>query len=164
MIVLFVGLVCVLLYLAATLRADLNITPANVELVTSSRGPVAGTSGVPILAGQTCYLNTPGDGRVYLGKASGNALQSGNSQGFVCLNSAPGSGQPVQLFAQGTYDVGANNLVVGGIYVFSNNSGNIAPFSDMGTNSWITIIGVAISGNEIETPSGGIFASATQHQ
>ena len=154
---------CVVLYLLSTLRADLSVAPANVELVTSSRGPVAGTSGQALLAGQTAYLNTPGDGRVYLGKASGNALQSGSTQPYVLLNSAPGAGQPVQLFAQGTYDPGTNALVVGNIYVFSNNPGNIAPFSDMGTNSWITIIGVAISINEIETPTGGIFSSNIQH-
>lgn len=138
--------------------ADLTQVAANVAAASTGVGQITGSSGAALVAGNTAYLNND-DGLWYAGK-SGNSNASGNFGTAVCLNSAPGVGQPVQLFQSGQINLGAT-LAVGETYVYSAAQGKICPLSDLGGGNvnFTTIIGVAVNTGFLQTPVAGMFAS-----
>ncbi len=153
--------------------SDLSQNTTNVAVGTPSStftGFVGGTSltinvqsitkiaGGTINAGMPVYQDANNAWQKAL--ASGNSTQSGNTATAIALDSSQ-TGQPIVLFRQGYINLGAT-LTVGQTYVVSNNAGGIAPISDLATNSYVTILGVAINTSYLSTPPGGPFASGTQ--
>lgn len=139
--------------------SDLVINTTQVTVAAGAQ-TVPGASGEAIVVGASVYLS-PTANRWYNALASGNFSQAGLTDVGVALNSAPGVGQPVSVFTgPGTVNLGATT-VKGNTYVVSNNAGKIMPISDVGTNTWVTILGTAI--DTLGNLKGIMVATNTQH-
>ena len=125
--------------------ADLTITASNV-LAASSASVARVTSGTTTLtAGMPVYRDTA-DSNQYKAcdaDAAGTASCDG-----IMLNSAD-DGQPAQVITNGTLTVGAG-VTVGQVYVVSVNPGGIAPYSDLASGDYVTIIGVGLTSTTIK--------------
>lgn len=113
---------------------DLSITAANVKASTGATRSSA-PAGETITAGQSLYVGS--DSKVYKSDANGTALTAAIVG--IALNGAA-LDQPVFYQTGGAITIGAT-VVVGGIYVASGTAGGIAPFADLGTNDYVSIIG-----------------------
>lgn len=134
--------------------SDVSITAANVSLVSGS--VATGTAGASITAGQSIYIN--GSNQVVLAEANGTVAQAAATG--VALNSAA-SGQPVTYAVNGaTVNIGGT-VAVGTIYVVSAaNAGGIAPWADLTTTEYVTVLGVASTTGKIVL---NINATGVQH-
>lgn len=117
--------------------ADLSVTAASV--VTSSGNALDGTAGATITAGQVLYVDTADSNKLKLAQADGTALQA--TVAGIALHGAA-SGQPIRYQATGTINVGAT-LTVGQVYVVSATAGSIAPYSDLTSSDYVSVLGVA---------------------
>ena len=151
----------VVLWLLSWLRADLTIAAANVNGLISGNQYATGSSASALTAGQVCYQNTNG----LWAPAQSNSAQinSGTTQCAIALNSCPGAGQPFQGWKSGLIYTGNTNMTVGQTYVVSQNSGGVAPNTDLATGLYVTVLGVAISATQLQNTSGGIQATGIQH-
>ena len=142
--------------------ADLVITTTGVNGVIGGNQYDDGIGNAAITIGQTCYQN-PTDSYWYPALASSTAAASGTTNFGIALSTIVAAGQPVRIFISGTISPGCTGMSVGQTYVLSANSGKIAPVSDLTTNNYVTVIGVAISASQIETPTSGALASGALH-
>jgi hypothetical protein len=123
--------------------ADLTITAANVTagaLATT----VTGTAGATITAGQLVYLDTSANTYKL---ADANAAASSVVAG-VALHGAA-SGQPLTIQTSGTISIGAT-VAVGATYSISETAGGIAAIADLGTGTYISIVGVGATTSTIK--------------
>ncbi len=137
--------------------ADITQTPANVAAIGSAT-VLPGTAGDTLTQGNAAYKAT--NGQWVLAMSGGNVQQAGSLGMGILLNSAS-PGQPISLFTSGSCNLGAT-LGVGTTYCLSRNPGRICPDSDVLSNNYVTIFGVAAGASNIASPNGGApFASGT---
>ena len=141
--------------------ADLSQTAANVVSYTPSSIKQYTSNGA-VTAGQPVYQDA--NGNYGPAGAGGNNVISGLNGVGVALNSAPGAGQPLTVWVGGTVNLGAT-LAIGTVYVVSANNGKICPNTDLVTNNYVTVLGVAINAAAIQSGpnSAAPFATNTQH-
>lgn len=119
--------------------ADLTITAANVAATQGAVTRHDCYAGATIAAGDVCYLDTAASNVAKLAQADGTALEA-TIKG-IALNGAA-SGQPIALATTGSLNVGAS-LTVATVYILSANAGKICPAADLGSSSFLSVVGVA---------------------
>jgi hypothetical protein len=124
--------------------ADISPTAANVKVKSNTAQPLLGRVGEAVTQAQPCYLNT--DGKYW--KADADALATAAAT-VVALTPAATDGFALFAKAGATIDLGVT-LTVGQIYVVSTNPGGIAPYSDLGSGDFVTIIGVPTAADSIQ--------------
>ena len=115
--------------------SDISITAANVDEGTEI-GKETGVAGATITAGQSLYLGS--NGKLLLADADteSKAVCRG-----IALHGAS-EDQPITYKRAGTLDMGAT-LVRGTVYVVSTTAGGIAPWADLSSGDYVTILGIA---------------------
>ena len=144
--------------------ADLSQNTALVLVdTTSSPQTYQGQSaGEAITIGMPVYQTNASNGYWYAARAGSNALVAGGITKLgIAYSSTAAAGQSLTVFTSGRICLGAS-LTVGQVYAVSTNNGKIAPYSDLTTNDFVDILGVATNSTYITTPSGGVFATNTQ--
>lgn len=117
--------------------ADLSITAANVKAGSASTRVQLVQAGEAIDQGEPAYLAS--DGKYYQTDANDTAIKA-QAKGIAIT---PASTDGYFLLAvDGLINLGAT-LAVGQIYVCSATKGGIAPYADLTTNDFVTILGVA---------------------
>lgn len=117
--------------------ADLSITAANVKAGSASTRVQLVQAGETIDQGEPAYLAS--DGKYYQTDANDTAIKA-QAKGIAIT---PASADGYFLLAvDGLINLGAT-LAVGQIYVCSATKGGIAPYADLTTNDFVTILGVA---------------------
>ena len=116
--------------------ADVNITPANVAMTANST-PESVKLGETLAAGDPVYQAS--DGMVY--GADNSTKANANVRGILVTGGVAGV---KATLAKGELDVGSV-LTANEVYVVSATSKKIAPSSDLATNDWVTIVGIAKS-------------------
>lgn len=153
----FLHLICTSLVALAALfllaplasAADVSVTAASVALVSGQQQ--TGTAGTTITAGQALYTKAA-DGKLYTAQATASATATFTG---VALNNAS-SGQPVVYIgvlgggaAAPVINIGGT-VTVGQVYVVSAaNPGGIAPYADLASTNYVTVIGVATTSSQI---------------
>jgi hypothetical protein len=140
--------------------SDLTQTPANV-LAGNPSITGYGLAGAAIVAGNSIYLNT--DGYWYPAQANSTSTVAGGLQCAIALDSAPGAAQPFTYQRSGQINLGAT-LAIGQVYVVAaDNAGAIAPYSDLASGNYVTVLGVAVSSSLLLIPGSGPLASGVVH-
>jgi hypothetical protein len=117
--------------------ADLSITAANVKAGSASTRVQLVQAGEAIDQGEPAYLAS--DGKYYQTDANDTAIKA-QAKG-IAITPASTDGYFL-LTVDGLVNLGAT-LAVGQIYVCSATKGGIAPYADLTTNDFVTILGVA---------------------
>lgn len=120
--------------------ADLTITAASVVKGTNAKTE-AGTAGATITAGQVVYRDSS-DGKYKLADAD-SATAAVRSPRGIALNGAS-DGQPLTILTEGDVTIGAT-ITAGVSYYLSDTAGGIAPYADLATGDYPTVIGIAKS-------------------
>jgi len=126
-----------LLALVGALGVDLVITATSVLANTNATINKDYLLGENCTAGQAVYRDTSTN---LLMKAIANNTAAKAAAMGILLNGGSTS-QPAQVQTGGTITIGAT-VAVGTFYVVSNNTGAIAPWADLTTNSYVTLLGV----------------------
>lgn len=117
--------------------ADISQTAANVKAGASTTRVQLVQAGETITQGQPVYLAS--DGKYYQTDANDTAIKA-QAKGIAVT---PASTDGYFLMANdGLVNLGAT-LAVGQVYVVSATKGGIAPYGDLTTNDFVTILGVA---------------------
>lgn len=126
--------------------ADLTITATSVVKGT---GAITETliAGATITAGQVVYKDTSDNNKAKLCDAD-SATAAARSFYGIALNGAA-SGQPVVVQTGGTITIGAT-VAVGVAYYMSDVAGGIAPFADLESGDYPTIVGIGVSTTAIK--------------
>lgn len=124
--------------------ADVTVTAADV-LAQSDASYSDGTSGATITAGMAVYVDASDSNKIKIADVTTSAATA-TVKGIALTGSS--SGQPVRYQTGGTVDIGGT-VVVGTIYVLSA-SGAISPAADLITNDYVSVIGVAVTANNIQ--------------
>lgn len=123
--------------------ADLSITAANVAKGTSAKTE-NGTAGATITAGQVVYLDQATTGEWLLADAdSATAAARGTGKIGIALNNAS-DGQPITVQTDGNITIGAT-MTAGLAYFLSPTPGGIAPYGDVLSGDYVTLVGVSTS-------------------
>lgn len=116
--------------------ADISVTAASVsagsDAVLRQR-----TAGAAITQGQVTY-RTGNTANLADADVAGTATVDG-----IAVTSAA-SGQPVLIMTEGTLTLNAA-LTKGQVYVASTTAGGIAPYSDLASGDYVSLLGVATS-------------------
>lgn len=116
--------------------ADITVTAANVKPVGTSRTLQTVQYGETVTQGQPVYLKS--DTKYW--KADADTSAEAAAIGIVIT---PGVADDYGVIVTtGQVNMGAT-LAVGQVYVVSVNAGGVAPYSDLGTGDYVTILGVA---------------------
>jgi hypothetical protein len=126
--------------------ADLSITAASVKLKSNVKPPIIVQVGESVAQGQPGYSKTTDAGKYWRADAdtSGEAAAAG-----VFMTAAATNGYAMFAPPGCVIDLGAT-LVVGQIYVVSVNAGGSAPYSDLASGDFVTIVGIASAADSIE--------------
>ena len=116
--------------------ADITVTAANVA-ATSNTVTSLVQVGESVTQAQPLYLYTT-DNKYY--KADADVLATSKAAG-IALTPASTDGY-VLMATDGLVNLGAT-LTVGQVYVASTTAGGIAPYSDLATGDYVTLLGVA---------------------
>lgn len=133
--------------------ADLVVVAANVK-PGSDAVTKTGVAGEAISAGDSVFKAT--DGEIEL--AEHDLLAVDAAAIGVALNDAAPL-QPITFIIRGNVDMGAI-LAVGQTYIVGAGAGGIAPEADAGVGDFVTVLGVAISINDLKI---GILQSGVAH-
>lgn len=117
--------------------ADISITAANVKAGSASTRVQLVQAGEGITQGHPAYLG--GDGKYYQTDANDTAIKA-QVKG-IAITPASSDGHFL-LAVDGLVNLGAT-LAVGQVYVVSATKGGIAPYADLTTNDYVSILGVA---------------------
>lgn len=117
--------------------ADVTVTAANVKPVGTSRTVQTVLLGETVTQGQPLYLKAA-DSKYW--KADADTLAEAAAAG-IALTPGVADDYAIMLTA-GTINMGGT-LAVGQVYVVSVNAGGVAPYSDLGSGDYVTILGVA---------------------
>ena len=117
--------------------ADISQTAANVAAGSSTTRVQLVQAGEAITQGQPVYLAS--DGKYYQTDANDTA-ENAQAKG-VAVSPASTDGY-ILMAVDGLINLGAT-LAVGQVYVVSATKGAIAPYGDLTTNDYVTILGVA---------------------
>lgn len=132
--------------------SDLYIPAASVAADTkTSKG--YGISAGAITAGQVVWLDTGLSPNLLRLAQATSLVQAANVVG-VALDSAAGPNQAIAYATGGNVilpgTVAGSSLVPGSVYVLSTNPGGIAPSTDPGTATFITVLGIATSATTLQ--------------
>ena len=137
--------------------ADLTITATSVVKSTNAAITRQYFAGETITAGQLVYVKTVGTtSTLFKAKCAGTVTEAGILG--VALNGGA-VGQAIAVQTAGIITIGAT-VVVGGLYISSSTYGGIAPFADIATTNYVTILGVADTATTITL---GISATGIAH-
>lgn len=121
----------------------LTLTLENVKLVSASR-PKRVVYGETITQGQPVYQSSA-DSRYYRTDAN-DGIAKANCQGIAISPGVAGEfgsiAIPGRTPGESLINLGTT-LAVGQVYVVGATVGTIAPYSDLTTGDWVTILGVA---------------------
>lgn len=117
--------------------ADISITAANVKTGASTTRVQLVQGGEAITQGQPVYLAS--DGKYYQTDANDTAIKA-QAKG-IAMTPAATDGYFI-MANDGLVNLGAT-LAVGQVYVCSATKGGIAPYGDLTTNDYVTILGIA---------------------
>lgn len=120
--------------------ADLVITAASVLAGTGSTKK-NGTAGASVTAGQVIYLDSATN---TLKLADNDSATAAARQPVGIALHAAGSGQPLTYLSKGPITIGAT-VAVGDVLCLSSTAGGIAPYADIASGDYNTIIGIATS-------------------
>ncbi len=120
--------------------ADLVITKANV-IAGANPNIRRGTAGATVTAGQSVYEDATDSNSWKLADNDDTAAKAAAIG--IAMNDAL-DGQPLQIITGGTLGLGAI-LTTGTVYVVSSTPGGIAPWADLTSGEYITVLGVATS-------------------
>ena len=115
--------------------ADFSVTASGV-IAQSGASTKDVTAGATVTAGQVVYKDTA-DSKYKL--ADADVLASAKAEG-IALHGAS-NGQPLRIIVGGSVYLGAN-VVAGQVYVASTTPGGIAPYGDLATGDYVTVLGV----------------------
>lgn len=118
--------------------AIITVTPGSVIRV--SGGVARGTAGEAILAGQSVYLDPTT--QLYLLARAGGVLGLAAAAG-IALNGAS-LNQPIAVQSDGDITIGGT-VVVGQIYVVAAAFGGIAPYSDLVSTNFVTLLAIGLT-------------------
>lgn len=124
--------------------ADLTITATSVKKVTGAAVD-RGTAGATITAGQPVYKDSTDSHKLKTCDADAQASS-------VCVGialHAASADQPLEYLTNGPIDIGAT-VTVGQVYVVSTTAGGIAPYSDLASGDYVSILGVGTTTGRIE--------------
>jgi len=128
--------------------ANVTITAANVTI--SNGASEDGTAGEAVDAGETVYKSAT-DSKFYLADCDATAVGSNatidNVYG-VALNSAAAD-QSLDIQKTGIINIGGT-VVVGTVYVQSATAGKIAPWADLSTTDYVTLLGVGKTASTLD--------------
>jgi hypothetical protein len=124
--------------------ADLSVTAASVAKATGAATD-EGTAGESVTAGQPVYRNQTDAGKLY--RTDADAEASSVCAG-IALHAAA-AGQPLEFLTSGPIDIGAT-VAVGQVYVVSTNAGGIAPYADLASGDYVSLLGVGTTTGRIE--------------
>lgn len=133
--------------------ADLVVVPANVK-PGSDAVTKRGIAGEPITAGDSVF--EAADKGIELCEKDQTILEAA-CRG-VALNDAA-LDQPIEYAVSGTVDMGGI-LSVGQTYIVGAGAGGIAPEADAAAGHFVTVVGVATTGNLLKL---GILQSGVAH-
>lgn len=133
--------------------ADLTVVAANVK-PGSDAVTKTGVAGEAISAGESIFKAT--DGELELCEKD-QAAADAAAVGIALNDAAPL--QPITYIITGTIDMGAI-LAIGETYIVGAGPGGIAPEADAVATDFVTILGVAISVNDLKI---GILQSGVAH-
>ncbi len=134
--------------------ADVTITAASV-IPASGAVLEAGTAGGSVAIGDSVYKDASDSNQWK--QADSDAAASAVAKG-IALNSAEDE-QTIMVCTDGPLALGTAACVsIGTPYVVSSNAGGIAPFSDMGSDDYITHLGIATvnTGITLSIQSSGV--------
>ena len=117
--------------------ADITVTAANVKAGSNNTRTSLVQAGETVPQGQPVYLAS--DGKYYQTDANDTAVKA-QAKG-IAITPASTDGYFL-LGVDGLLNLGAT-LAVGQVYVCSATKGGIAPYADLTTNDYVTILGVA---------------------
>lgn len=132
--------------------ADLSITGGSV-LKSTNATTRKGTAGAAVTGGAAVYLST--DNKLYLAQHDGTLAEA--AAVGVALHAA-GAGQPLEYLTGGNCTMGAT-VAIGEVYLVSATAGGIAPYADIGTGDYVTVLGI---GSTTATMTVTINASGIQ--
>lgn len=124
--------------------ADISITATSVvkgALTTLNEG----IAGATITAGQPIYKDP----------SAGYVLKPGQATSSVAANvtgialNGGAVGQTIKFATLGKYTPGGT-FVVGQVYVVSATAGGIAPYADLVTGNYVTVLGIATTASELD--------------
>lgn len=122
--------------------ADLTITAANVQ-PSDGYSYVDGTAGETLTQGVVVYLKES-DTRYWKADCT-TSVATARAAGIVLTGAS--AGQPVKVLTGGTITIGAT-IGVGTIYILST-TGLIAPYTDLATGDYVTVLGVAATASQL---------------
>jgi hypothetical protein len=124
--------------------ADLSITAAQVDTDTTGQVETLIAS-VAVTAGQAVYKTNGSQAAL-----ADNDVDAATAKvyGVAVCDAAAGQSVTVQRTGSPTIGAGAS-ITAGALYVLSSTAGGIAPEADLGTNDYVSIIGVGTSDNKI---------------
>jgi hypothetical protein len=127
--------------------SDISITQSAVARTASSK-VARGTAGATITAGQAVYLDATTD---LIKLADADAVLTAAAVGIAEHGAL--SGQPLSyVFGR---DITLSGMTAGQVYVVSTTAGGIAPYSDLGSGDFPTILGLATSATNLKMPEAG---------
>lgn len=124
--------------------SDISVTDANV-LASSVAQVQRAIAGAAVERGQPIYLDSA-DG--YSAKpADADAATTAVAVG-IALNQAD-DGQPVDYVVEDPSFTPGGTTVPGTIYCVSTNAGGIAPWADLASGDFVTVLGVGLASNKL---------------
>ena len=123
---------------------DITITATNVTKGTGATLNQTYYAGESITAGQ-CVYKKASDGKLWKAQCDGTAAEAAAIG--IALHAASAD-QPLAIQTGGTINIGAT-VVVGTIYVVSGTAGGIAPWADLATTNYVTILGYGATASTI---------------
>lgn len=123
--------------------ADITITAADV-LKTTTTAVTEGIAGGTITAGMPVYIDTAASGVL---KACDADVAATSVCAGIALHSAA-SGQPIKYAYSGSLTISAV-MTVGQIYVVSTTAGGVAPYADLASGDFVSILGVASTSSNL---------------
>jgi hypothetical protein len=136
--------------------ADLTVTAASVVKSTGATLTAASeVYGETVTAGQSVYRKST-DSKIYKAQSDGTAEEA-TAIGIALVGGAVG--QPAVYQTGGLITIGAT-VAIGTIYVVSATAGGIAPWADLASTNYVTIVGI---GSTAAVIAMSINASGIQH-
>ena len=125
--------------------ADVTVSTADVQAPSGVSAQSGYNAGEAIDAGEAIYLDSS-TSTMKLSDADGSATSACIG---IAVNSAA-TGQPVQWIKTGNTITLSSNFTIGQVYVVSGTAGKIAPYSDLTTGDYVTILGVATTASTLK--------------
>lgn len=126
--------------------ADISVTAASVKLKSNVKPPTVVQVGESVTQGQPGYAKASDAGKYW--RADADTAEEALATG-VFMTPASANGHAMFAGPGCIIDLGAT-LVVGQVYVVSANAGGIAPYSDLASGDFVTIVGVPSAAGTIE--------------